>query len=97
MPYYKGSDGSVYHAMFPIEGQEPCDGPVRSADGIDNLAPLRLIKAEAVDGQPFKHCGLCIKMISAGCAASRRCLHETFLTGTLPSEIDWFIKEKRHA
>ncbi len=30
-PYYKGGDGSVYHAMFPEEGREECDGPIRSA------------------------------------------------------------------
>lgn len=90
-PYYKGGDGSVYHAMFPIEGQEAVDGPVRSADGIDPFAALRLIKAEAIDGQPFKHCGLCIKMISAGCAASRWCLHETFLSGKLTNSNDWYM------
>ncbi len=83
MPYYKGGDGSVYHAMFPEEGREECDGPIRSADGTDNLAELRKIKAIAVDGEPFQHCGLCIKMVSAGCATRRQCLHENFLTWRL--------------
>lgn len=82
MPYYKAGDRSVYHAMFPVEGGEETDGPVRSADGVDNLASARLIKAEAIDGQPFKHCGLCIKMVSAACEARRQCFHDVFMSCT---------------
>lgn len=94
-PFYKGGDGSIYHAFYPIEGQEAVDGPVRSADGIDPLAAARLIKSEAVEGQPFKHCGLCIKMISAGCAQTRVCLHDRFRTGTLTEGLDWFMDPKK--
>ena len=93
MPYYKGGDGSVYHAMFRIDGAEETDGPVRSADGVDPLAAARLIKAEDMPGQPFKHCGICIKMVSMGCAARRKCLHESYLDGRLSSDggVNWYM------
>ncbi len=29
-PYYKGGDGSVYHAMFPIASAEETEGPIRA-------------------------------------------------------------------
>jgi hypothetical protein len=97
-PYYKGGDGSVYHAMFPEEGAEETDGPIRSADGRDPLAELRLIKAEAIDGQPFKHCGLCIKMVSGTCARTRKCLHEVYLTAPMPTDgFDWFMDPDKKA
>lgn len=91
MPYYKGRDGSVYHAMFPVEGAEETTGPILSAGGVDNLAPLRLIKAEAIDGQTFKHCGLCIKMVSGTCERTRKCFNEVFAEAVLPSGFDWYM------
>lgn len=91
-PFYKSADGSVFHAMFPIDGMEETDGPIRNADGVDIWAERRRIRAVSVDGEPFQHCGICIKMVSDTCEKNRKCFRESFLEGKISEtpSMDWY-------